>query len=323
MSISGRQITAACTKRRRVADCLLVKRALVLGGGGVVGIAWEVGVLTGLAQEGFDLTGPLTATGEQPEVILGTSAGSMVGALLATHSLTELAHLATNDDSASIVNETLPLLDFNLMVECFATWQQISEATPAALKPVCDIALKANTIDEDRFVDSFVETVGQTWPDSRFRCFAVDTATGHRAEWSHDSGVEIGRAIASSCSVPAIFPPVTITNNGSTARYTDGGLHSATNIDPIAGTDRILVLAPIGSFAGDTLDASAARAVAVETKHAEGLGSQVITVFTDDETNAATLQTPLTRMDPTMRQPALEHGIRQGRQLAQQLRGWW
>jgi NTE family protein len=306
-----------------VEDSPLVKRALVLGGGGVVGIAWEVGVLTGLAHEGFDLTGQLSADGHQPEAILGTSAGSMVGALLASHTLAELADLATRDDRADVINETIPLLDFTLMAECFAAWQQIAKPTPAALRSVCDYALKTSTITEDRFVSSFAEVVGTRWPDSRFSCVAVNTSTAERTVWTAASGVDVNRAIASSCSVPSIFPAVTIVADGIDAKFTDGGVYSGTSIDHLSGAARILVLAPIGSFPGDTLDASAARAVTEETALVTTTGSSVITLFTDTETNDATLQTPLTRMDPSMRQPALEHGIRQGRALAAQLRNWW
>src|SRR4051812_45548934 len=53
----------------------MTSRALVLGGGGPVGIAWESGLVAGLAQGGVDLA---TA-----DFILGTSAGSFVGARLA------------------------------------------------------------------------------------------------------------------------------------------------------------------------------------------------------------------------------------------------
>src|ERR1035441_3225273 len=49
-------------------------RALVLGGGGVTGVAWELGILAGLAQQGVDLS--------QADLVVGTSAGSVVGAQL-------------------------------------------------------------------------------------------------------------------------------------------------------------------------------------------------------------------------------------------------
>ena len=48
------------------------RTALVLGGGGITGIAWEIGVLAGLAEAGVDLS---TA-----DLVVGTSAGSVVGA---------------------------------------------------------------------------------------------------------------------------------------------------------------------------------------------------------------------------------------------------
>src|SRR3712207_7319070 len=50
------------------------RSALVLGGGGITGIAWEIGVLAGLAEAGVDLTGA--------DLVVGTSAGSVVGAQL-------------------------------------------------------------------------------------------------------------------------------------------------------------------------------------------------------------------------------------------------
>ena len=52
------------------------RTALVLGGGGITGIAWEIGLLAGLAEAGTDLSGA--------DLVVGTSAGSVVGARLAT-----------------------------------------------------------------------------------------------------------------------------------------------------------------------------------------------------------------------------------------------
>src|SRR3954469_17156598 len=48
-------------------------RALVLGGGGIFGIAWELGMLTGLANAGLDVVA-------DADVLVGTSAGSTVAA---------------------------------------------------------------------------------------------------------------------------------------------------------------------------------------------------------------------------------------------------
>ena len=51
-------------------------RALVLGGGGVTGVAWELGILAGLAGAGADLS--------DADLVVGTSAGSAVAAQLTT-----------------------------------------------------------------------------------------------------------------------------------------------------------------------------------------------------------------------------------------------
>src|SRR3954462_5397130 len=48
------------------------RTALVLGGGGITGIAWEIGLLAGLAEAGTDLS--------SADLVVGTSAGSVVGA---------------------------------------------------------------------------------------------------------------------------------------------------------------------------------------------------------------------------------------------------
>jgi NTE family protein len=290
-------------------------RALVLGGGGAVGVAWEVGVLAGLIAGGVDLTGAHDGSSTKPDLILGTSAGSIVGALMTTHGIDQLMELAVSSDSSSVIEEVVPLLDFAAMAETFGAWQNITDQTPENLAKVCALAAATNTISEDRWVGSMAEFIDSAWPDHRFQCVAVDTATGNRVVWSHEHGVETPRAVASSCSVPSIFPSVTIHSGGVTSRYT--------SIDLAVGHDRIVVLAPIGSWAADSLDASAARSIAAETKVAEAAGRTVLTMFTDDTTNQATLTTPLGRMDPAARQPALDHGIRQGKELADRLSGWW
>ena len=56
----------------------MTKRALVLAGGGIAGIAWETGILQGIADEAPEVA----AAERNSDVVLGTSAGSAVGAQL-------------------------------------------------------------------------------------------------------------------------------------------------------------------------------------------------------------------------------------------------
>ncbi len=64
------------------------RTALVLGGGGITGIAWEVGVLAGLAEAGVDLTGA--------DLVVGTSAGSVVGAQVTSGADLEMLFTASS-----------------------------------------------------------------------------------------------------------------------------------------------------------------------------------------------------------------------------------
>lgn len=300
-----------------------MNRALVLGGGGLVGIAWELGILTGLAQQGADMTGPFEADGLRPEAIVGTSAGSVVGSLIGSRSLALLTEMALEDDAASAAMESLPMLDFALMDACFATWRDLPDDTPESLAAVGRFALKFEGVGEARYVQGMVDAIGHDWLDDRFRCTSVNAHDGSFAVWGAASGVSLARAVAASCAVPTIFPAVAIETERGSARHVDGGVRSGTSIDLVAGARRILVLAPIGSWDGDALDPAAAAAVVRETALAEAAGSAVVTVFPDEATNAATMYSPLTRMDPGARLPALQHGIRQGVALANRLHGWW
>jgi NTE family protein len=299
------------------------RRALVLGGGGLVGVNWEIGVLTGLAAEGYDLSGPLTDGGLQPERILGTSAGSMVGSLMTHRSLEELRELAHDDSSTEIIAESLPVFDLETMAECFQVWQAAGEPDVSTMAAIGAFALSARTIPEARFLESMLNLCGTDWSDPRFVCTAVNAATGEPVLLSHQTKVPLGSAVAASCSVPAMFPPITLQVGAEPGRYTDGGVRSGTSIDYLHAFERVLVLAPMGSFLGESLDASAAAAVQRETTVVEANGGQVVTLFTDDATNEATMFSPLTRMEPTARIPAFEHGVRQGRLLAGQLNNWW
>jgi NTE family protein len=290
-------------------------RALVLGGGGLVGIAWLVGVASGLAAEGFDLLGE-----QAPDTILGTSAGSIVGAFTARgRPFADQRDMCLADATADISTAAAGKLDFAFLLELFNTWNELPDNSPASLAQVGAGALKAATIDESMFVDSFVDTVGGPWPSAGYRCTAVDVATGELRTFDAVAGVEAARAIAASCSVPGIFPPVTI----GEARYTDGGLRSGTSADLATGTRHVLVLAPIGSNTGDPFDAMAKRLLDAEQAGLEAAGSVVTTLLPDAEANAATLRTPLGRMDPDARQAGLDHGARQGRALAATLAGRW
>jgi NTE family protein len=105
-------------------------------------------------------------------------------------------------------------------------------STEALRAEIGAFALQAQTTPEESFIAGFGRTLGQAeWPTRAFTCTAVDTADGTFVVWNNESRVPLAHAVASSCAVPGIFPPITI--NGR--RYMDGGMRSATNIDLARG----------------------------------------------------------------------------------------
>jgi NTE family protein len=78
------------------------------------------------------------------------------------------------------------------------------------------------------------------WPARDLRIPAVEAATGEEVIFTRDSGVALLDAVAASCAVPGIWPPVSIDDR----RYIDGGVRSSTNVDLASDADHILLISP-------------------------------------------------------------------------------
>src|SRR5687768_6054621 len=216
---------------------------LVLGGGGVVGIAWEVGVLAGLERAGA--LDPAQAT-----AIVGTSAGSVVGTRLALgasiESLVEEQSRVV-DAAPAAGDDRAPRGDLSKVMEIFGELRRAPAVTPEVARIVGQKAMAAETPPEDRWVASFEATIGKgtPWPaGTDLRIAALDCHTGERRMWTSADGdvVDPARAVASSCAVPGMFPTVGIAGS----RYTDGGVWSVTNGDVLVGAalDAVVVVVP-------------------------------------------------------------------------------
>jgi NTE family protein len=204
--------------------------ALVLGGGGVTGIAWEWGMLAGLAAAGVDLS--------DPGFVVGTSAGSVVGAQVASGADVEERYAA---QLAGPGAEVAAKLTGGALARI--AWNVVRTRDPRRARArIGRLALAADTVPEaERRAVIESRLPAKTWPERRLLITAVDAASGEFITFDKDSGVELIDAVAASCAVPGVWPPVTI--NGR--RYIDGGVRSAANVDLAAGYDRVVVLAPI------------------------------------------------------------------------------
>ncbi|WP_051814115.1 patatin-like phospholipase family protein, partial [Kitasatospora sp. MBT63] len=231
-----------------------IRRGLVLGGGGMLGAAWTVGALCAVEE----------ATGWRPgsaEVLLGTSAGALLGTLLAAgvepgqlrdHQLgrpvTAGPLMDIDFDYDTVVGGALPprpqaaigspglLRDAVRHPRDYPFLTMVSAAVPpgrGSVAPIGDLVRKL-------FGDG-------GWPEgSALRVAAVDYRTGRRVAFG-DLGAPaagVAEAVMASCAIPGWFAPVEVAGG----RYVDGGCWSATNADLMngRGLDEVYVLAPMG-----------------------------------------------------------------------------
>jgi NTE family protein len=278
-----------------------VSRALVLGGGGVAGIAWETGVLFGLAEQGVD---PLTA-----DLILGTSAGAAVAAQITSgRQLAELydkhafpegesAEIAVEFDPEKMMAELLPLLSAH-------------EPGPGLRAAVGSYALAASTVPERRRREVIEARLpNHDWPDRDLQIVAVDAATGEERVFTRDDGVDLVDVVAASCAVPGIWPPATVDGR----RYIDGGMRSAMNLDLADGHDVVLALAPVADL-GPLESAVAKTAAKIEKR------KSTVVIRPDDESLAAIGTNPL---DPETARPAAQAGRAQASAVLDAVRAVW
>ncbi|MGW7194048.1 patatin-like phospholipase family protein, partial [Streptomyces sp. NPDC054838] len=207
------------------------KTALVLGGGGLTGIGWETGILCGLAAAGTDLT---TA-----DLVVGTSAGSVVGAQLTSGLLTprELYERQLGDAAGEVAAR----LGAAIFARYAVTMLRSRDAA-AYRRRVGAFALAADTGPEAvRREVLKARLVSSEWPERRLVVTAVDALTGALTAFDRESGAGLLDAVSASCAVPGVWPPVTVDGR----RYIDGGVRSATNADLAADYERVVIVAPM------------------------------------------------------------------------------
>jgi NTE family protein len=271
-------------------------RALVLGGGGVTGVAWEIGLLLGLADRGVDLT--------SADLFVGTSAGSVTAAQVTTgRSLEQMFEGqlagATAEVAASL--GTAGLLKF----AAAGLWPGDPRTGRAWLGRA---ALRARTgpeADRRKVIEQRIGTA--QWPEVALKITAVAAASGEFVVFDKSSGVSLTEAVGASCAVPLVWPPVTI--NGT--RYIDGGVRSVANVDLAKGHDQVVVIAPI---------TASARRSGKPQAQAQALGVRHAVIRPSDAALTAIGRNPL---DPARRAPSAEAGRAQAAQVADQVRAIW
>ena len=279
-------------------------RALVLGGGGVAGIAWTTGLLFGLSEHGVDL--------RTAEMIVATSAGSAVAAQLSSGlSLKDLFDRQV--EPAQQTRELAPRARLFKLLERALLKANHSRDRSEHRRHIGRWALEAPTVTEaERRAVIAARLPSHAWPNSMLLIVAVDTETGETKIFDRLSGTSLVDAVSASCAVPGIWPPVTI--NGR--RYMDGGARSSDNADLALGYARTVIVSPMGTarpeITGESLEQQ------VETL--KSAGGKTYLVEPDDASKTAIGLNPLA---PETRTPAAKAGRSQAHAIAEDIARFW
>lgn len=187
-------------------------------------------MLAGLAAGGVDLS--------DADLVVGTSAGSVVGAQVAAGLDVERryrAQLAPADGEVAVAIGPGAMARYALAM--------VGPPAPQRFRArLGRVAMRARTVAEsERIAEMAGRLQVRSWPDRLLRVTAVDAGTGEFRVFDRESGVPLVLAVSASCAVPLVWPPITIDGR----RYLDGGMRSAVNADLAAGYDRVVVLAPL------------------------------------------------------------------------------
>jgi NTE family protein len=290
--------------------------ALVLGGGGAAGNAWEIGVIAGLAEAGIDMT-------EAADLVVGTSAGATTAAQV--RSGIPAAELLASVLSGPVGpvgqnRERPPSLPMAMVFErmraigAAATSAADLQRAMGAFGLESDAILRPGAARRRAIVAARLPRPG--WPDRPMIVTALDAQTGELAAFDRDSGVDLVDAVTASTALPGLVSTVSI--NGR--RYIDGGVRSTDNADLAAGYANVVVLSPLGGRSQTPPEAGQFEGLRRPPEWGVDLASQVealrkqgshVEVITPDADSRAAMGT--NQMDPATRIPAARAGFAQGK----------
>lgn len=275
----------------------MTRTALVLGGGGITGIAWELGILKGLAASGLDLS---TA-----DLVVGTSAGSVVGAqITGGRSLDDLYETQLPRADSEIGAELSRLTMLRLVPPMLFPGTQERK-----LARVGRMALRAHPPGGKKRIDVIRARIGiEEWPDRDLKVTAVEAESGRFVAFDCNSGVDIVHAVAASCAVPLVWPAVTIDG----LHYYDGGIRSTANVDLARGADAVVVIAP--------LPQAFSKATSIRAQLGATGATRTAVITPDPE---ALVQIGKNVLDPSKRADAARTGLRQAASVVEKVRRAW
>ncbi len=264
---------------------------LVLGAGGVVGQAYQAGVLAALEREAH-------WDARDADIIVGTSAGSVTGAALrvgvpATDLAASTYGRPTSAQGGAILERILTdesPLPVPSVMSLLRPWTPPSPdlikrtvRRPLAFRP--DVAtmtlLPRGRIDISERADALHAHIGDDWPEGLWIC-AARRSDGARTVFGREGAppTSLASAVLASCAIPGYFAPITIRGT----EYFDGGVHSRTNADVLRAQslDVVVVVSSMSATHGRSVGAdsllrwSVHRRLAREIARLEASGTSVV-----------------------------------------------
>ncbi|HZQ26122.1 MAG TPA: patatin-like phospholipase family protein [Acidimicrobiales bacterium] len=267
---------------------------LVLGAGGLVGIAYHSGVLRALEVEaGF--------VPAQADLLVGTSAGSVVSAYLRSGWTTDdfwRVALGTHPLYESICSPDPAEARRDLMTPAYHSpvelvrravgsamvagrcLAHVNVRIPRRLTTVFPSGLYEMTAGHRRFR----QELPASWPARRLFLVAMDLTNGRRVVFGRPGSPAVGvpDAVLASCAIPGVYEPVQVDG----MMLVDGGAHSSTNLDLAAdaGCDVVVAIAPMAYDKADppstltqVVRRAPIRAMTHELAMAQAAGAEVVT----------------------------------------------
>ncbi len=283
---------------------MFTDHSLVLSGGGITGIAWMTGLLLGLDEMGVDL--------RECGKMLGTSAGATVAAQIREDSdLWELYERQVN--ASKQVQELAPQTRLlRLLPLAIAVLPKLN-APIERTKRIGQLALRAGAGNAQARQSVIAARLHprQDWPAKPMAVVTVDVLTGETRIFDRHSGVALADAVAASCAVPGIWPPVNIGGQN----YMDGGIRSLSNADLAERSSGVIIVSPLGVRQGIP-----GRTLARQVRELEQSGTRVQVIGPDRASSVAMGRNPL---NPARRAIAAQAGREQGHLIATAFEQYW
>ncbi|MGZ2417274.1 NTE family protein [Staphylococcus caledonicus] len=212
------------------------ERTLVLGGGGITGIAWQAGVLAGLLENGVNV--------DKADRVIGTSAGAFVGAILVNgydmkDYYYELDERRDNNDRATLSSDI-----YRLWQNAFVVGRDDAQKVGQMLGDI--VYTRPSHIDLEERKQAVRQRLGDVeWKDI-LDITVINARTGDVGVFNSRSDVTLEDAITASGAVPGIWPHIRLNNSD----WIDGGMVAPTNAMLAKGAKSIIILAPLADGLG-------------------------------------------------------------------------